>query len=276
MPPLIALSGCFHAIITHMSTLSLPDSCCQGERPTVWIWPGYAAYWGPSLQLGTHSGSVHCFALGLDAPFQLHSAGTPARLARSALIPARRPHRLTAGDGRMVFFYVDPSSAGSGHLRDRMLDQAAAIAYDHRDESEMIADWASEPPPDPAALRQRVLGPEEASPMDERIRQALQIMGSRPGEQLSADALAAEVGLSASRFLHLFSAHAGTSFRRYRLWLRMRHAASALSQGADLTLAATEAGFASPSHFSDAFRAMFGLTATELLAGRTRILVQSP
>jgi len=29
---------------------------------------------------------------------------------------------------------------------------------------------------------------------------------------------AAEVNLSTSRFLHLFSATAGTSFRRYRLW----------------------------------------------------------
>jgi AraC-like DNA-binding protein len=55
----------------------------------------------------------------------------------------------------------------------------------------------------------------------------------------------------------------------------MCHAASALSDGADLTTAAGEAGFASPSHFSDAFRAMFGLSATALLAGQTRIVVQA-
>ncbi|WP_280438574.1 helix-turn-helix domain-containing protein [Nocardia cyriacigeorgica] len=33
----------------------------------------------------------------------------------------------------------------------------------------------------------------------------------------------------------------------------------------DLTRAAVDAGFASPSHFSDVFRAMFGLTPTAFL-----------
>ena len=103
----------------------------------------------------------------------------------------------------------------------------------------------------------------------------MRILWSRPGDQLRAAEIAAAVNLSPSRFLHVFSAHAGTSFRRYRLWARMCHAAGALSDGADLTTASAEAGFASPSHFSDTFRTMFGLSATALLSSQVRIVVQA-
>jgi methylphosphotriester-DNA--protein-cysteine methyltransferase len=56
----------------------------------------------------------------------------------------------------------------------------------------------------------------------------------------------------------------------------MLHVATAVSKGADLTRAAVDAGFASPSHFSDAFRRMFGLTATTLLGGGVEIVVDGP
>lgn len=258
-----------------MVSQPLPETCCD-ELPTVWLWSGHAAYWGPSLRLDTHSGSVDCFALGLDAPFTVRSDGAAERRARSALIPARTRHQVLAGDGRMMFFYVDPSGAGSRNLVDQMTDSTSTIAYDHRDEAALISTWRDAPLPDPEILRKSVLGTAEAGPIDERIRTAMGILRSRPGDQVSAAEIAAAVDLSPSRFLHLFSEHAGTSFRRYRLWARMCHAAAALSDGADLTIASAEAGFASPSHFSDTFRTMFGLSATALLSSQTRIVVHRP
>ncbi len=257
-----------------MVSQALPETCCD-ERPTVWLWSGHAAYVGPSLRLDTHSGSVDCFALGLDAPFALRSGDAAERRARSALIPARTPHQVIAGDGRMMFFYVDPSAAGSANVLGQMTDRTTGIAFDHRDEPALIAACQDVALLEPEILRRSLLGTVEADPIDERIREAMRILRSRPGDQLSAAEIAAAVDLSPSRFLHLFSAHAGTSFRRYRLWARMCHAAGALSDGADLTTASIEAGFASPSHFSDTFRTMFGLSATALLSSRTRIVVHA-
>lgn len=257
-----------------MVSEALPETCCD-ELPTVWLWSGHAVYVGPSLRLDAHSGSVDCFALGLDAPFALRSGDAVERRARSALIPARTSHQVIAGDGRMMFFYVDPSAAGSRNLLDQMMDRTTTIAFDHRDESALIAACQDAAMVDPEILRRSLLGSAEAGPIDERIRAAMRILRSRPGDQLSATEIAAAVKLSPSRFLHLFSVHAGTSFRRYRLWAKMCHAAGALSDGADLTTASSGAGFASPSHFSDAFRTMFGLSATALLSGQTRIVVQA-
>ena len=155
-----------------------------------------------------------------------------------------------------------------------MIDRTSAVAFDHRDEPALIAACQDGALLEPEILRGWLLGSVSVDPIDERVREAMRILRSRPGDQLSATEIAAAVALSPSRFLHLFSAHAGTSFRRYRLWARMCHAAGALSNGADLTTASTEAGFASPSHFSDTFRTMFGLSATALLSSQTRIVVQ--
>jgi AraC-like DNA-binding protein len=227
----------------------------------VWLWPGHAAYLGPSLRLDHHSGSVHCLALGIDHEFTVHTA-TGSRRARSAFIPARTRHRI-AGDGRMLFFYLDPTSATDGLLA-AMTDRTQAIAYDHRDERALAGQ-------DPEHLRRTLVG----SPVgDQRIRLAMRTLLADPASVRGAADLAREVGLSTSRFLHLFSANAGTSFRRYRLWARMLRVAVAVDKGMDLTTASTEAGFSSSNHFSDAFHAMFGLTASALLAGGTRIVVR--
>jgi len=248
-----------------MSDAALPETCC----PTVWVRLGRAAYLGPSLRLRAHSGSVHCFALGIDAPFTIRVDGAGERQVRSALIPARTRHRLIAEHGRMLFAYVDPGSAWVTDTSARMTSRLGpAIQSGHIDELGLARRLHDTP--DPLA----VLGllHDTGDARDERIRTALELLRAHPSTPWTAAQVAGEVNLSASRFQHLFTAHTGTSFRRYRLWARMLHVAGAISKGLDLTTAAADAGFASPAHFSDSFRTMFGLSASHLLSRSTRIL----
>ena len=83
-------------------------------------------------------------------------------------------------------------------------------------------------------------------------------------------ALAAEVGLSPSRLQHLFKECTGLPLHRFRIWNRMGAAITAVSAGASLTVAAHRAGFSSSAHFSKAFRAMFGLCPSDLVAAGLR------
>ena len=78
--------------------------------------------------------------------------------------------------------------------------------------------------------------------------------------------LAARAGLSPSRLSHLFTEQVGTPLRRYIVWSRLVEAAEQLSRGESLTAAAHSAGFADGAHLSRAFRAAFGLTASESVA----------
>ena len=110
--------------------------------------------------------------------------------------------------------------------------------------------------------------------IDPRIERAAKQVRDDPAAAVSAAELAASVGLSESRFLHLFRREIGSSLRRYRLWSRLMRAGAQIAAGGNLTTAAVEAGFASPSHLADRFKTTFGLSATQLLA--TGLTIRTP
>ena len=126
--------------------------------------------------------------------------------------------------------------------------------------------------PDGAAIMAVVVGSPRRH-LDPRIARTLERIRTDPPSVRNAAHLALAEGLSPSYFLRLFSRETGTSFRRYRLWARMLHVARSISEGTDFTSAAMSAGFASPSHFSDSFLRMFGLTATSLATTGANIVV---
>ncbi|WP_406002921.1 helix-turn-helix domain-containing protein [Streptomyces sp. NBC_00829] len=240
----------------------------------LWLWPGQALYVGPSLVLDVHSGSVSCLAVGVDAEFTVWLENGPCHVTRTALIAARVRHRIVAHGDRMAFCYLDPVSARETACR-RMMSGDAELALGHRHELELsrLAGVMDGGTSVPAARHWLDLAGHDdaAETRDARIRQATRRLSEDAGQQLSAQKLAAEVGLSVSTFLRLFRAQTGTTFRRYRLWTRMLRVATLLETWPDLSTAAVEAGFASPSHFSSAFHAMFGLRPSRLLAGDVTI-----
>lgn len=241
----------------------------RAARATVWLWPGRALYAGPSLRLGPHSGAVACLAVGVDAPFTVHLMPGGELRARTALVAPRVRHQLTASSDRMVFLYLDPGSADDQACRTGFTGGEAKILVEHRHEDDLLAGAAELSSHTPAlqvtAWITRATGRARTSYADPRITAATRrlIDAEQP---MPAALLAAELGMSESRFLRLFRDGTGTSYRRYRLWTQMHRAGRALAAGFNLTRAAADGYFASPSHLSTAFHAMFGLTPSALLS----------
>ncbi|MBN6052359.1 helix-turn-helix transcriptional regulator, partial [Nonomuraea sp. RK-328] len=235
----------------------------------VWLWPGRALYAGPSLRLGAHSGAVACLAVGVDAPFTVQAAVGGELRARTALVAPRVRHRLAASGERMVFLYLDPGSADDRTCRTCFRTGEGKIVSGHRQEEDLLAQAAQlyphAPLPQVTAWISQATGRVGTSHADPRIMAATRRLANadRP---LPAALLAAELGLSESRFLRLYRDGTGTSYRRLRLWAQMHRAARALAAGHNLTRAAAEGSFASPSHLSTAFHAMFGLTPSALFS----------
>jgi hypothetical protein len=86
------------------------------------------------------------------------------------------------------------------------------------------------------------------------------------GTERQAHGLAGEAA-----YLKVLKETTGVPFRRYRVWTRMGAAVRALAGGTPLTDAALDAGFSSSSHFSAAFREMFGMTPSRLARAGLRI-----
>lgn len=245
---------------------ALPRTC----RPTVWLWPGQALYAGPGLGLAPHSGSVYCLAVGVDEPLTV-AVGPVVVRATSVLIPPRTVHRLDTHGGRMVTCYLEPASGRIPGCRSRFRELRGELAAAHDAEDRL----RHLPGDDRDARRWLDLAaPPSGRRIDERIARTARRIRHDPAAAASSRDLAAEAGLSVSRFLHLFSHEMGTSLRRYRMWVRLTHAGAVVAAGGDLTAAAAEAGFASPSHLADRFRTTFGLSASALLS--TGVVVRIP
>jgi AraC-like DNA-binding protein len=236
--------------MTAEAAQALPQTCC----PTVWLWPGQALYAGPGLNLAPHSGSVWCLAVGVDGPLTLTTDGWQ-RSARSVLIPPRLKHHLNTHGGRMVSCYLEPTSRRQ--IRETGADETQLAFMPTDDES--ACRWLDLAAPPVNRL------------IDPRIAEAARRLRDDPAATIPSRELARGAGLSESRFLHLFRDELGTSLRRYRLWVRLVHAGRAIAAGENLTTAAVESGFASPSHLADRFKTTFGLSATQLLGTGVRV-----
>jgi AraC-like DNA-binding protein len=246
---------------------ALPQTCC----PTVWLWPGHALYAGPSLNLAPHSGSVWCLAVGIDGPLTVTTPDGTTREARSVLIPPRLTHQLICHGTGLVSCYLEPTSARAESCRTNMTEWIGAIGADHAAEDRLTFS----PSDDQSACRWLDLAaPATAGVVDPRIGAATRRIREDLATTVSSRELAAEVGLSESRFLHLFRDELGTSLRRYRIWARLVHAGTAIAAGANMTEAAMKSGFASPSHLADRFKSTFGLSATQLLG--TGLTLRTP
>lgn len=263
-----------------MTGTALPKTCARPEVsppvPLLWIGPGRAAYLGPSLELAPHSTSVHCVVVGVDDPFTLRVEGSVDLVTRSALVPPRVVHQVISPPGsRILFCYSDVTMALGRDHASRMVTQREQFWTDHREEAALVR-LCRAPVPDGAAITTAAAGPRRRD-LDPRVVRTVRRIQADPSARCNATDLAGAEYLSTSHFLRLFGRETGTSFRRYRLWVRMLCVARPFSEGTDFTDAAMSAGFASPSHFSDSFLRMFGLTATTLAAtGADVVLEDAP
>jgi len=238
-------------------------------------WGARALYVGPGFGLSPHRNAVAVLAVGLDGPLELaKDARDPGKgfySCRTALIEPNRLHFIQIAGPECAFLYVDALGRDLATLRRRCRQPGPALSMALEGEQELIAllarmsrsadGWGRASPSLATALGF------ESSPSDERIARVVDDLMRAPALETDTAALAARAGLSVSRFQHLFKATTGVPVRRFRLWARMRRAIAVAAAGATITHAALEAGFSSPAHFASAFREMFGIAPTQLLAG---------
>jgi len=106
---------------------------------------------------------------------------------------------------------------------------------------------------------------------DPRIKAALEEMARQHVERLTADGLAAQLGLSRSRFEHLFKQHTGTTFRHHLRETRLVKARRLLADpGLRVKEVASKRGYATTSDLTRAFRERFGLSPSRYRRSRFR------
>jgi AraC-like DNA-binding protein len=251
----------------------------QATPPKLFVWGARTLFLGQALGLSAHRNAVAVLCAGIDAPFEI--ARDPKQpdagylSCRTALIQANTLHHLRCDDGTMAFLYVDARSDDFGRLAASMGVAHGRVGVQLASETAYLAALTTlrdgGPWREARIELAATLGLGAAMQEDERIATALRTLREHPGKPHTLAQVARHAGLSPSRFLHLFKAATGVPFRRYKIWVRMGAAVRSMTAGQPLTEAALAAGFASSSHFSAAFREMFGLSPSLLTASRLTI-----
>lgn len=253
-------------------------------RARFFFFGGTALFLGPMEQAEEHRHHAAQVVLGLDGPFDIRR-DSRTYTGRTAVIAPDLPHRFFGCGGRQAHFIFDPEHAQSVTMASNLCgDHGVALVDSTLLESEIEALRSSLSVPADcrlaAALCDAViaalLGDREAVPdEDPRIRRAKLFMRRLPENKTSVDAIAAEVGLSEGRLIHLFKDETGVPIRRYLLWLRLIGAVERVLDGMSLTSAAHEAGFSDSAHLSRTFKGMFGVTPSFLFKNSRFIQVIS-
>lgn len=102
----------------------------------------------------------------------------------------------------------------------------------------------------------------------ETIQDIRERIDEQPWHPFTGEELAAQSGLSLSRFSRLFSEEVGTSPHAYIIEKRLEYAAALLTAGdVNVSQAAAMAGYSNMSHFSAAFRKKYGILPGEFGRG---------
>lgn len=231
------------------------------------LWQGHALFIGHTLDTSPHQHYAMQISVGLERPFRLLSDDNWQEY-RAIFINSNHSHQLVAEGWQMVLL-VDPTLSSIQHIH---TDQPVQpIKFDALSPilETLYTTIQTESCEQIAASCNQILtqvGGTAVVPCvsDPRIQQALSFMSEQPLKKVSTAAIAKAVFLSEGRFSHLFKEQMHIPIRRYLLWLRLMDAIENIVNGELFTIAAHEAGFADSAHLSRTFRAMFGLTLSDL------------
>ena len=230
----------------------------------IYMGRGRALYCGPLQHLEAHVYGTNVLHVGIYRPFRIRLDDGVWRSCHCALVPPGVRHALDMAGSVHGKLFIERDSLDSAGFRERFPYSATSACFFHDAEAIACFQRIHEEDPVRELVEQyvdKLLNSEaqSISAFDPRIQQVIELICREPDRNFSQVELAALIGLSPSRFLHLFRQHTGVSYRRFRAWKRMMTAFELLQASDNMTRAAMDAGFADATHFSHSFRDTFGV-----------------
>jgi AraC-like DNA-binding protein len=246
----------------------LPASTYVGA--SAFTWPAALFLWGPGSWSDLHR--HHCIQLvmALHGTIRFRERQRQRWTTCGAVIVRSDAwHEVDARRTDVMIAFVDAESDLGAALVARTESHVAPVR------GGTVAEWRAQLG-EPASLTpalvelwvtQTLLCDYRPPSIDHRVKRALRALPEKLAktEAVSLHAVAGSVGLSPSRFLHLFTTSVGVPLRPYVLWLRLQCGARELARGKSVADAAYAAGFSDAAHFSRTFRRMIGATPSQVV-----------
>jgi AraC-like DNA-binding protein len=245
------------------------------RQEQLYLYNGRIVYACPGMETEPHRHvATEILVATGDRPFVVRHEGQN-REYRAAIIGPNTEHELLAGSCELIVFMIDPDNRefqffanSNGNTGVRELDPANFQSLQPRFQTlqdgqatcaesyQLLSDLLN-------SLADLKMPPRK---WDNRIPRVLEIIQNTEDlSQVSVYNLAAAIGVSDNRLMHLFKQHMGLPLRRYLLWLKVRRVALMIKDGVNITEAAYMAGFSDTPHLSRTFKEMLGVPPTFFL-----------
>jgi AraC-like DNA-binding protein len=200
---------------------------------SAFAWPAALFVWGAGSWSDVHRHHSVQLVMALNGTLRFRT-GRSRRwtTAAAVLVQPDAWHEVDARGTQVLIAFVDAESELGGAFAEHAQSDVAPLA------SGTIRQWRQQLG-DPAALSAARVEPwvtgtllrrRRPPALDRRVKRVLQLLPTRlaDADAVSLNLIAKSVGLSPSRFLHLFTTSVGSPLRPYILWLRLQCAAREL------------------------------------------------
>jgi AraC-like DNA-binding protein len=206
-------------------------------------------------KLAAHANAVTCVLVGRTGPLRLECDGRRVE-GDMVLVRPGVVHAVAFAERGADVLYLNglafPFEAPLGQVLGGVLGHLAADAL--RGERGAMHE-----------LRARLTA--HAPRLPTGIAEVVRAIYADPMERMSQGELARRLRLERTRALRCFKVATGQTFRAFKRWSALLHAAQLMADGALVRTAAMDAGFADTAHLSRVFRRGFGLTPSAAIAG---------
>ena len=209
--------------------------------------------------VGRHPNPVTCVVRGRRGPLSVVGEGECEGQSVTGDIVMIRPdieHHIVCGEGGFTVMYLDGARwPGPGPLAERLEGRLGELVL-----AGMQLDCDAQ-----QELRERLDHGQDRLPR--KLSAVLTDLAAEPMARMSQAELGERLGLERTQALRLFKESTGTTFRQFKRWTGLQHAARQIVAGALVRTAAMDAGFADTAHLTRTFKQCFGLTPSQAIAG---------
>jgi len=189
---------------------------------------------------------------------------------RGVFIASDIEHTIYSKNGDMLLFLFDTTSKMAKSITEKFLGKNLSACID-KDIVDLMSGIWKECGDNLREADKRLLAAcgirsDNETLVDERVRKVLDYLESSSsiGGNIM-ERLCTEVCLSESRLSHLFKEQMGIALGRYLVLEKMKKGYLQYVQTGNITNAALNAGFDSPSHFAATCKRMFGISFSEFI-----------
>jgi AraC-like DNA-binding protein len=217
------------------------------------------------------SGAFHIY-VAIEGGLRLAPEGACETYGELAVVPPYLQHTISSDHRAVLCLTIEPESVRAGAFDDLAArlsgPERPLFARRIRAAYAQLLQLRCRDAITSAELDRMCLGETlPARTLDPRVVKAIAQIGRFSGEPVTAESCAVEIGLSASRFLHLFKEETGMSFRSFRAWKRARHLLHFANQDLNLAHLAQQIGYPDSTHFSHSIRRFYGLKPRAIFSG---------